>query len=321
MALTDLKVWEEKTYSAYQELLDYNVNQFNQATMGGLVLTSGSMLGDFSTEAFWARIAGSTVRRRNVYGSGSLSAQALSMKERSKVKVAAGTYPIDLTPSQFTWIQKSPEEAAAVYGRQLAQDTMNDMLSVAIKVYKAAIGAQPTNVRNPTTQEVASYKGLLSTAALFGDRASDIQCWLMHSAVMYEILGSNLDNANHLFTFGDIKVMQDGFGRPFVVTDNPNLYDTVTSKVVYSVLGLTPGAVVIEQNNDFLGNTDNRNGGENISRTYQAEWSYNVSQKGFSWNKTDGGHSPTDAALATATNWIKTAASIRDLGGVIGMFI
>lgn len=321
MALSDLEVWEEKTYSAYQELLDYNVNEFNQATQGGLVLTSGSMLGDFSTEAFWARIAAGVVKRRNVYGTGDLSAQALSMKERSKVKVAAGTYPIDLSPAQFTWILKSPEEAAAVYGRQLAQDTMADMLSVSIKSFKAAIGAQSSNVYSPSTLASATLKGLLQASALYGDRADEIQCWMMHSAIMYEIFGTALDNAAHLFTFGNIKVMQDGFGRPFVVTDNPNLYDTVNSTLVYSVLGLTPGAVVVEQNGDYLGNTQTVNGKENISRTFQAEWTYNLSLKGFTWDKANGGACPTDAALATATNWDKVAASTRDLGGIIAKFI
>ena len=54
MALSDLKVFSEKSYSTMVELLDYNVELFNGATRGGLVLTSGLMQGDNSTEAFWA---------------------------------------------------------------------------------------------------------------------------------------------------------------------------------------------------------------------------------------------------------------------------
>ena len=321
MALADLKIFEQQTYTAYQELLDYNVNLFNEATQGGLVLTSGSMLGSFSTEAFWARIAAGTVKRRNVFGTGTLANQALSMKERSKVKVAAGSFPIDISPSMFTWIQKAPEEAAAVFGRQLAQDTMNDMVNVAMSSLKVALGAQTTN-KYDGTAGTCSLDGLLTASQLYGDRASEIVCWLMHSKPNFDLFHGALANDAKLFTFGSVKVMQDGFGRPFIIADHPSLYTAAESPAVttYHVLGLTAGAAVVEQNPDFLGNISTINGNENIARTYQAEWTYNLSLKGFSWDKANGGASPTDAALATATNWDKVALSYRDLGGVLAEF-
>jgi hypothetical protein len=37
----------------------------------------------------------------------------------------------------------------------------------------------------------------------------------------------------------------------------------------------------------------------------------------MSWDKTNGGRSPTSAALAVGTNWDRTATSIKDLGGVV----
>jgi hypothetical protein len=59
------------------------------------------------------------------------------------------------------------------------------------------------------------------------------------------------------------------------------------------------------------------NGNENISRTWQAQWSFNLGLKGFAWDKTNGGKSPTTAALTTGTNWDKFATSNKDLPGVL----
>ena len=37
----------------------------------------------------------------------------------------------------------------------------------------------------------------------------------------------------------------------------------------------------------------------------------------IAWDKANGSHSPTDAALFTSTNWDKYSTSIKDLAGVI----
>ena len=39
--------------------------------------------------------------------------------------------------------------------------------------------------------------------------------------------------------------------------------------------------------------------------------------KGFAWDKANGSHSPTTAALTTATIWDKIATSYKDLAGVV----
>jgi len=80
---------------------------------------------------------------------------------------------------------------------------------------------------------------------------------------------------------------------------------------------LAQGAVLIEQNPDYLENMSTTNGAENIKRTWQAQWSYNVGLKGYAWDKTNGGASPTNAALATGSNWDRYATSVKDLAGIL----
>jgi hypothetical protein len=314
MSLSDLQVFSDFVYSTSTEMLDQQINLFNQATAGGITLRTASNLGDFSESAHWKKISG-LVRRRNAYGSGAVTAKTMEHLLETSVKVAAGTPPVEIDPGMLRWIQKSPEEAGVIIGQQMAGDTMADMLNTALLVYVNAIG-QVAAVIHDGTAATANLSALNRGAAKFGDRSQDINTWVMHSTNLHDIYGESLANSARLFQFGDVRVIEDGFGRPLVQTDSPSLI-TSGSPDTYHICGLTQGAVMVEQNGDFDANIETSNGDENILRTYQAEWSYNVGLKGFAWDKANGGKSPNDTALGTATNWDRYATSDKDLAGVL----
>lgn len=319
MALSDLAVYSEYAYASMTEVMRQRIDLFNAATGGAITLRSAAHQGDFSDVAFFAKISG-LVRRRNSYGSGSVAEKKLAHLVDTMVKVAAGTPPVRLDPGQFKWIQQNPEVAGAALGQQLAVDTMADMLNVGLGASYAALSAQSAVVYdatgNTSPEDTLSFSNLNNGQAKFGDQASTISAWVMHSKPMFDLYGKNLTNAAQLFTYGNINVIRDPFGKLLVMTDSPNLVITGTPNN-YAVLGLVPGAVIIDQNNDYTANEEAKNGDENIIRTFQAEWSYNVGVRGFAWDKTNGGKSPNDAALLTATNWDKYATSHKDLAGVV----
>ena len=319
MALSDLAVYSEYAYSSMTEVLRQRIDLFNAATGGAITLRSAAHQGDFSDVAFFAKISG-LVRRRNSYGSGSVAEKKLAHLVDTMVKVAAGTPPVRLDPGQFKWIQQNPEVAGAALGQQLAVDTMADMLNTGLGATYAALSAQSAVVHDATgltaPEDTMSFLNLNKGQAKFGDQASMISAWVMHSKPMFDLYGKNLTNAERLFNYGNINVMRDPFGKLLVMTDSQNLVITGTPNN-YAVLGLVPGAVIIDQNNDYTANEEAKNGDENIIRTFQAEWSYNVGVRGFAWDKTNGGKSPNDAALLTATNWDKYATSHKDLAGVV----
>lgn len=319
MALSDLAVYSEYAYASMTEVLRQRIDLFNAVTGGAITLRSAAHQGDFSDVAFFAKISG-LVRRRNSYGSGSVAEKNLAHLVDTMVKVAAGTPPVRLDPGQFKWIQQNPEVAGAALGQQLAVDTMADMLNVGLGASYAALSAQSAVVYdatgNTSPEDTLSFGNLNNGQAKFGDQASTISAWVMHSKPMFDLYGKNLTNAAQLFTYGNINVIRDPFGKLLVMTDSPNLVITGTPNN-YAVLGLVPGAVIIDQNNDYTANEEAKNGDENIIRTFQAEWSYNVGVRGFAWDKTNGGKSPNDAALLTATNWDKYGTSHKDLAGVV----
>tara|TARA_R100001591_G_C4354174_1_gene184106 strand:- start:22563 stop:23531 length:969 start_codon:yes stop_codon:yes gene_type:complete len=318
VALSDLAVFSEYAYDSMTEVLAQQVALFNAASRGTITLQPAAHQGDYSDRAFYAKIDG-LVRRRNAYGSGSVTGKTLSHLVDTMVKVAAGTPPVNLDPGQFKWIQRNPEEAGAALGQQLAVDTLADMLNTGVAATYAAL-AQVTEVVHDGTAGSLTPTALNNGARKFGDRSNAILAWILHSSPLHDFYNDNLANAERLFTYGTVNVIADPFGRVFVTTDSPSLVtvDGVSAGVdEYHTLGLVADALVINQNNDFTDNFETKNGDENIARTYQAEWSYNVGVKGFAWDKTNGGKSPNDAALATSTNWDKYATSNKDIAGVV----
>lgn len=318
MALSDLAVYSEYTYSAMTEVLRQQVELFNAATGGAIALSSAAHQGDFSDTAFFQKISG-LVRRRNAYGSGSVGTKQLAHLVDTMVKVASGTDEIRLDPGQFRWIQQNPEVAGAALGQQLAAETLADMLNIAIGATYAALVQESAVVYDATGQssKVATFVNLNKAQAKFGDRANQIVAWVMHSTSLFDLYASALTNSERLFTYETVNVIRDPFGKLLVATDSPNLINTAPNPDTYHILGLVPGAVRVDQNNDFDAAEETRTGNENIIRTYQAEWSYNLGVKGFSWDKGTGGASPNDGALLSSANWNRYATSEKDLAGVV----
>lgn len=314
MALSDFQVFNDESYAIAMEGLDQQIELFNEATGGALILSSRPFAGDFAIQAFFARLQG-LVRRRNPYGSGAVSPISLEMLVDTMVKVAAGTPPVNLEPSMFNWIQVNPEAAAAMVGQQLAEEMLKDMFHIAVGSVKAALSGVSDVVYDGTAGTL-THAALNQGQAKFGDAYQNLACWVMHSKPLFDMFGTALTNANSLFTFGTINVVTDPFGRPLIITDEPALV-TAGSPNVYHTLGLVPGAAMIATQDDFFQNIETSNGFENIQRTMQAEWSYGVSVKGFAWDRTNGGKAPTTSALLTQTNWDKIAESNKNLAGVL----
>lgn len=320
MALSDLAVYNEYAYDAYTEVLQQQIQLFNEASAGTIVLSSAAHQGDYNERAFFQKISGGTVRRRNSYGSGAISQVSMAHAEDVMVKVAAGTPEILIPPGQYKWIQQDPEVAGAAMGQQLAVDTLADMLNTSVAAAAAALSAQSAIVNDISGgsggAEYPNFSALSDTAMKFGDANSRVSAWIMHSYVVGKLYGNALANGQSLFSYGNVNVIADPFGRRFIVSDIPGLIVT-GSPNKYRTLGLTPGAINVDQNNDYTENWETSNGDENIQRSFQAEWSYNVGVKGFAWDKANGGASPNQAALLTASNWDKIVTDNKDLAGVL----
>ena len=99
-------------------------------------------------------------------------------------------------------------------------------------------------------------------------------------------------------------------GKPVYVTDSVGL-DMDTG---VAVLGLTMDAVKVteSENREFI--SEMVSGGENIKYRIQAEGSFMLNVKGYSYK---GTANPTVAALGTSTNWELKATDVKASAGVL----
>ena len=317
MALSQMQVFNEYVMPATIETLGQMVDKFNGASNGAIRLTTDGFDGDFLQESFFAAIH-SAQRRVDRYASqGSASATDLTQLRHSSVKVAGGFGPIRFEPSQLTWLNKPTTEGIEVASRNFAEAMMRDQLNSAIASLRAAIvnqGAATTVDITAGTNAVVTYNTINDSHALFGDRSADLVASVMTGSMFHKLIGQNLTNSNRLFVAQGVTIV-DILGKAVIVTDAPAL--TVTGTPGSDcVLSLAAGAATVFDGGDVISNIDTSNGQTRIETTMQVDYTFGLGLKGYAWDEANGGKSPTDAELATGTNWDLVATSIKHTAGV-----
>lgn len=318
MSLSQMQVFNQYIMPATIETLAQMVEKFNANSNGAIRLTTEGFDGDFFQESFFASIHSAQRRVDRYAAQGTPSATDLTQNTANAVKVAGGFGPIRFEPSQLTWLQKPTAEGIEVASRNFAEALLADQLNTAIACLVAAIANQgtATTVDVSATGE-ADYGTINSAHALFGDASALIAADVMNGAQFHKLIGQNLTNGAQLFVAGNVQVV-DILGRPVIVTDAPALFATGTPNV-NKILGLAEGAAIVFDGGDVVSNIDTSNGKTRIETTMQVDYSFGVKLKGYSWDIANGGKSPTDAELATGTNWDKVATSIKNTAGVLAI--
>lgn len=319
MALSNMKVFNEAVQTATIETLAQLVEKFNEASAGSITLTAEGFQGDFRQRNIWGSLASARRRVDRYATNAAASATALAQLQESGVKVAGGFGPVSFEPAQLTWVQKNPAEAVAVISQSLAEGMVQDQLNSAIAALVAAIEAGTTNTTHDTNTGPISYADLNLAHAKFGDHSNLIVANVMNGATYHGLIGLNLANAQNLFQSGGVTVV-DILNKRVVVTDAPALLESGTGADV-KALGLVSGAATVYDGSDLVTNIETSNGLERIVTTFQADYSFGMALKGYTWDTTSGGKSPTDAEIATGANWDKVATSWKHTAGVLCLAI
>ena len=318
MALVDMKVFNTQLQTAIIKKLTQKTDLFNSASGGALALVNEAMAGDFKEEAIWNNVS-QALRDVDAYAAQSaVAAIGLSQDQMNSVKTMKGFGPIEWEPNQLTWIGKNPGEALSVISDSLSMAIMQDQVNKAIGVLVAGISNEAA-----ATLDVSALVGdlgavtqltLNSSHALFGDSSMNLMTQIMTGATVHKLYGQAINNGQELFREGTVRVI-DILGKRTVVTDSPEL----TAGTKERVLSLATQACVIASNNDFRSVIDDTagNGQTRLMTTYQAEYTENVSMKGYSWNTAV--KSPVKAELETGTNWtlimpLKESAGVLLIG-------
>jgi len=319
MALSQMQVFNQYIMPATIETLGQMVDKFNAASNGAIRLTTAGFDGDFLQESFFAAIHSAQRRVDRYAAQAPATPTDLTQLRMSAVKVAGGFGPIRFEPSRLTWLNKPTAEGIEVASRNFAEALLRDQLNTAIAALVAAISNQATATNDITagTNAVITYNVLNTAHSRFGDRSADIVANVMSGSMYHKLIGQNLTNTAQLFQAGGVTVV-DILNKAVVVTDAPAL-STAGSPGVDRVLGLVAGAATVFDGGDVISNIDTVNGQTRIETTMQVDYSFGLSLKGYTWDEANGGRSPTDAELATGSNWDRVATDIKQTAGVIAI--
>lgn len=315
MALSNMQVFNEYFMPMIIETFGQQVEKFNAASNGSIVLTNAGFDGDFNQQSFYSTLAAAQRRVNRNQANATVSTNTLQQVKQSSVKVAGGFGPVVFEPSQMTWLNKPTAEGIELASRSFAAILLKDQLNTAIAALVAAIGNNSNALVDVSATLGATYAGVNKAHAKFGDSSSQIVANIMNGAAYHNFIGQNLTNANNLFSSDGVQVI-DILGRAIVVTDAPALYVSGTPNKT-KILGLTPQAAVVSDGGDLITNIQTNNGKERIETTFQADYTFGLGLKGYTWDETNGGKSPSDAALATGSNWDLVAGDVKYTAGVL----
>ncbi|SDJ38543.1 major capsid protein [Pseudomonas abietaniphila] len=314
MSLSQMQVFNDYVMPATLETLDQMLAAFNAASNGAIVLSPDGFTGDFLQESFFQNL-GAAQRRVNRYAAqAAVTPVDLTELQNTTVKVAGGFGPVRYEPSQMTWLQRPTAQGIEVASRAFAEILLKDQLNTAIAALVAAITAQAAAVNDVSATAGITQAGLNSSHAKFGDASQNLVAQVMTGSTWHKLVGQNLANAQNLFLAGNVRVV-DILGKTSVVTDAPALSQTGTPNKEI-ILSLASGAALVHDSRDIISNVDTNNGQTRIETTIQVDYTFGLGLKGYTWDTANGGKSPSSAALATGTNWDKTATSIKDTAGV-----
>ena len=315
MAITDMKVFVDNARELVFEKLGQQIEKFNAASNNTLQLSSDGFSGDFFERSFYNSLAASRRRVDRYAANGAVSATALAQSKAVEVKVAGGFGPIIFEPSQMAWISSNPAEALNVISNSMTEAILQDQINSAIAALVAAISNQAAAKNDVSGSSAVTQIALNNTDAKFGDSSSLLVARIMRGATYHKLIGQNLVNASTLFNSGNVTVV-DILGKPIVITDAPALYVAGTPNKEI-VLTLVSGAIVIGGTSDLITNVATTNGKERIETTFQGDYTFTMKMLGYSWDTANGGKSPTDAEIATGTNWDLFVTDIKHSAGVI----
>ena len=310
----DFKIYEEQYYGGMYEAVAQNINVFNSASAGAIVLSARDVMGDFSRESFIRDL--DLVSRRDPAATSAVSDAPIVQDEFVSVKLCRRLGPVAQTLDAWKKINQDPQIMSYVLGQMAGQRKVRDYVNTAVLGCVTAIGG--VAAMNPAVSGGLTHAGLITAMSAFGDQSASVAAFVTHSKAYFDLLKDSVaekivEVAGAVIYSGNVST----FNRPTIVTDSPALVTDKDGVPNYRVLALTANAVRVEENADSETVAfELITGLENLVYRYQGEYAYNLGIKGFAWN-TAAGANPTDTAIGKAANWKKVAGSDKALAGAM----
>ncbi len=318
-------IYPELVHSGMVETLVQNTDAFNAASGGTIRLVNARRQGDFAQESFFKNVA-SLVNRRDTNGSPenpTVTPSSVPVDELISVKLNRRIGPVDQTFDSFRKLGQDAdlEVLSLLLGEQIAKAVQIDQLNAGLEAIAAALQAQASLFSNfgDSPSQTITTDVLVQALANMGDASNRVTMWVMHSKVFFDLVRDQISaNIDGISNFNIASATPVTLNRPVLVTDDAALQNIEESpqRTKFITLGLVENAVVLEDSEEEMLYTDIITGKDHIVARLQGEFAYNCSLKGMKWDIANGGINPTNALLATGSNWDSVMDNVKDLGGV-----
>jgi hypothetical protein len=228
---------------------------------------------------------------------------------------------LEITHDSLRNVESDLAAASARFGAAVAEQKIQEMLNTGLLACEAALaGVAAVNLDiTGETVKTASTPVLNRAVKKFGDAGARIRAFAMHSSPFYDVQGAILaQNTTGITDLVTLTGPLPGFlGRRALVSDAPALTDANGSAAdTYNTLGLTEGAIVLEESDREVFAYEMVTGLDNFVHRFQAEYSYTITIKGFTWGPASPTRNPDATAIGGAGNWDKIVTSDKDLAGI-----
>ena len=307
------------------EVIAQNIRAFEQAG-GALRLVDSRLKGDFSRNVVRRRIA-NPISRRDPASTAAATGIPARATSDTGVKVKRTYGPVENTKD--AWYEMLADAGGDVdqlafdYGQNAAEEQRKDQINSALRAGVAALSNQADVTHVVPADGSLNTSGLIRGASQFGDAfMNEIVAWIGHSKAWFDLIEDQVVNlqTTGISDFALATASPRTMLKPFIVTDSPALSATSggsSPTTDYFTLGLTADAIRIMNSRPLDVAIDEITGLNNLIVRIQGEYDYNIECKGFQWDETNGGANPTDAAVATGSNWEPTGTDKKHFAGFV----
>lgn len=302
---TDMIIYDDLAQTAFLERRQDNLDVFNAASNGAIILDNELIDGDFRKRAFYQ--VGGSIQFRDVNSTDKVEGKKIGAGEAVGVKAPWGYGPYETTEEAFKRRGRDVSEFSEVVGYDAADATLEGYISYAVQALVAAIGGN-NDMQVSADITTDGKKTLTRGLRKFGDKFNRVSLFVMHSATYFDIVDQAIENK--LYEEAGVVVYggQPGtLGKPVLVTDR------CPADVI---LGLVPNAVKITESQAPGFRSYPINDQTNLAIGYRAEGTVNIDLLGYSW-ATKAGANPDLSKIGTKANWSKHFKENKTTAGVL----
>ena len=309
---TDFVIYDEEFNSSMAERLNVNINLWNGATKGGLVLTTKHTMGHFSKVSMYKRLSQAVVEEFDPRTKGTTTWTSLEGFENASVKVWRDM-ALSGTLDEFKVMLEEPNATfSQLVGALTADLITKDAVETLVGALIGAIENEPTHVLGDFTKEI-TFSDINSAQFVYGDSYKDVACILVHSNCAKGLVELNLSEKLDSVAGYSIRTGEwASLGIPVIISD----IDSLKSGANNNVLFLKSGGAMCMHSEAVTAVSQIDVDARPMEMKLKREWAFNIGLAGMSYDTSKTAY-PTRANLADKTFWKITASDTKDLPVVL----